>query len=150
MQFSKGQNLGKSSSQGVIEQTSPLERSPCAPKYELKKRSRNKSDAPTETRGKMAEGILKLKEKDKARFFSSADVWCLPAPSSTKLEESEFVVDSEASMHMLSRKDLNPAELETFRVSRNPTTVIKSNWGSANKGGSNCARQRFWFVCGIH
>ena len=27
-------------------------------------------------------------------------------------------------MHMLSRKDLNRAELETVRVSRNPTTVI--------------------------
>mgnify|MGYP000574616507 CR=1 FL=1 len=26
-------------------------------------------------------------------------------------------------MHMLSRKDLNSAELETVRVSRNPTTV---------------------------
>ena len=26
-------------------------------------------------------------------------------------------------MHMLSRKDSNPAELETVRVSRNPTTV---------------------------
>ena len=30
-------------------------------------------------------------------------------------------------MHMLSRKDLNSAELETVRVSRNPTTVIISN-----------------------
>ena len=30
-------------------------------------------------------------------------------------------------MHMLSRKDLNSAELETFRVSRNPTTVITAN-----------------------
>ena len=30
-------------------------------------------------------------------------------------------------MHMLSRKDLNLAELETVRVSRNPTTVITAN-----------------------
>ena len=33
----------------------------------------------------------------------------------------------EASMHMLSRKDLNSAELETVRVSRNHTTIIKAN-----------------------
>ena len=30
-------------------------------------------------------------------------------------------------MHMLSRKDLNFAELETIRLSRNPTTVITAN-----------------------
>ena len=30
-------------------------------------------------------------------------------------------------MHMLIRKDLNLAELDTIRVSRNPTTVITAN-----------------------
>ena len=30
-------------------------------------------------------------------------------------------------MHMLSRNDLNSEELETIRVSRNPTTVITAN-----------------------
>ena len=30
-------------------------------------------------------------------------------------------------MHMLSRKDFNPAQLETVRVSRNPTKVITYN-----------------------
>ena len=30
-------------------------------------------------------------------------------------------------MHMLSRKDLNSAELDTIRVSRNQTTVITAN-----------------------
>ena len=42
----------------------------------------------------------------------------LPAPSESKLEEREFVVDSGASMHMLSRRDLNSAESETVKVSR--------------------------------
>ena len=42
----------------------------------------------------MAESILKLEEKDKATFFSPSDVWCLPAPSSTKPKERQFVVDS--------------------------------------------------------
>ena len=30
-------------------------------------------------------------------------------------------------MHMLRRKDLNSAELDTVRVSRSPTTVITAN-----------------------
>ena len=30
-------------------------------------------------------------------------------------------------MHMLSRKDMNLAELETVRVSRNPTTLVTAN-----------------------
>ena len=30
-------------------------------------------------------------------------------------------------MHMLSRKDLNSAELETVRVSKSPTTAVAAN-----------------------
>ena len=42
-------------------------------------------------------------------------------------EEREFVVESGSSMHMLSKKDLNAAELETARVSRTPTKVVTAN-----------------------
>ena len=42
-------------------------------------------------------------------------------------EEREFVVDSGASMHMVSKKDLDSAKLETIRISRNPTTVMTAN-----------------------
>ena len=52
---------------------------------------------------------------------------CLPAPSNLKLEEREFVVDSGASMHMISKKDLNSADLETVTTSRSPTTVLTAN-----------------------
>ena len=44
-----------------------------------------------------------------------------------KLEEREFVVDSGASVQMVSEKDLNSAELETMKISRNPTTVMTAN-----------------------
>ena len=44
-----------------------------------------------------------------------------------KLEERKFVVDSGASMHMISKKDLNSAELETLTTSKSPTTVITPN-----------------------
>ena len=67
----------------------------------------------------------KLKEKDKATFFSPTDEWNLP--STTKPEERDFVVNPGASMHMISRKDLNPAELDTVKVLKNPTTVVTAN-----------------------
>ena len=71
--------------------------------------------------------VYKIKEKDKATFFSTLEEWVLPAASTKEPEEREFVVDSGASMHMISKKDLNSAELETKRMSRSPTTVMTSD-----------------------
>ena len=50
-----------------------------------------------------------------------------PVLVSRNTEEDEFVVDSGASMHMLSGKDLSSDELDTLRRSRNPTTVLTAN-----------------------
>ena len=75
----------------------------------------------------MVNNILKLKENNKTAFFSLSENWCLLALSALKPEEREFVVDSEASMHMISIKDLNSAELETVTASTNPTTVFTTN-----------------------
>ena len=50
------------------------------------------------------------------------------APSAIKQEDREFVVDWGASMHMISNKDLNSAELETVTTSRSPVaarTMVK-------------------------
>ena len=44
-----------------------------------------------------------------------------------KTEERMFVVDSGASMHMLSKKDLSSDAMDTLRRSRNPTTVVTAN-----------------------
>ena len=102
-------------SQGVIQRSDPHERRPCAPKIEdrpdeetLKQERCARRDVP-----KMARNVHKLKEKDKATFHSPSDVWCVPAPSSTKPEEREFVVESGASMHVLSRKDQKNGEVQT-------------------------------------
>ena len=51
----------------------------------------------------------------------------MSARSKIQPEERKFVVDFDALLHMLRNKDLNPAELETVRVSRLPTTVIAAN-----------------------
>ena len=50
---------------------------------------------------KMAKCIYPQAEKQRTQdtFNSPLGVWCLPAPSSTKLEERNFVVDSGASIH---------------------------------------------------
>ena len=75
----------------------------------------------------LARNIYKLKEKDKATFYSPTDKWIMPAASTIKLEEREFVVDCGASMPMDSKKDLSSAELETGRKSKKPTTVVTAN-----------------------
>ena len=69
--------------------------------------------------------MFKRKVKEKATFFSPSDEWILPVASTIKREEREFVVDSSASMHVVSKKDLNSAELGTVKVSKkSPTTVV--------------------------
>ena len=80
----------------------------------------------------VGKNVLNLKEKNKTTFFSLSENWCLPAPSTLKPEEREFVVDSGASMHMISNKDLNSAEMDTMTTSRSPTTVITANERSAD------------------
>ena len=70
--------------------------------------------------------MLKLKEHQRAAFFSLSENRCLPA-STLKLEEREFVVDSGASMHMISKKDLSDAEMDTLTKSCSPTIVITAN-----------------------
>ena len=63
-------------------------------------------DKPVKQRCRLAKNVLKLKEQERAAFFSPSDNRCLPAPSTLKPEEKEFVVDSGASMHMISKKGL--------------------------------------------
>ena len=70
--------------------------------------------------------IQKLKEKNKATFFSPSESRCLPA-STLQLEEREFVVDSGASMHKISKKDLSDAEMDALTKSCSPTIVITVN-----------------------
>ena len=47
--------------------------------------------------------------------------------SNLKPEEREFVVDSCASMHVISKKDLSGAEMDTLTKSCSPTIVITAN-----------------------
>ena len=75
---------------------------------------------------KLATSVLKLQEHERATFFSPSENGCLPA-STLKPEERECVVDSGASMHMISNKDLRDAEMDTLTKSCSHTMVITAN-----------------------
>ena len=61
-------------------------------------------------RWNLGTNIYKLKEKEKATFYSPSEEWVLLAASTKELQEREFVVDSGASVHIVTKRDLNSAE----------------------------------------
>ena len=69
---------------------------------------------------------VKIKEQEMATFFFPSENRCLPA-STLQPEQREFDVDSSASMHMISKKDLSDAEMDTLTKSCSPTLVITAN-----------------------
>ena len=74
----------------------------------------------------LVKSVLKLKEHQRAAFFSPWETRCLRA-STLKPEEREFLVDSRASMHMISKKEMRDAEMDTLTKSCSPTIVITAN-----------------------
>ena len=113
---------------GYICPGEPHERSPNAPKFEDRSQEETEwqEQGAREAAWKLAKNVLKLKEHQRATFFSSPENRCLPA-STLKPEEREFVVDSGASMHMISKKDLSNAEMDTLTKSCSPTIVTTAN-----------------------
>ena len=85
----------------------PHERSSKAPKFEDRSQEETEwqEQGAREAAWKLAKNVLELKEHEKATFFSPSENRCHLA-STLKPEEREFVVDSGASMHMISKKGL--------------------------------------------
>ena len=110
---------------GLICPGEPHQRSPNAPKFEGRPQEETEwqEQGAREAAWKLAKSVPKLMEKNKATFFSPSEKRLLPA-STLKPEEREFVVDSGASMHMISKKDLSNAEMDTLTKSCSPTIVI--------------------------
>ena len=109
----------KGPSRGKIQVTSSHQRSPFAQEETERQERCARRDV-----WRLANNIYKLKEKEKVTFFSPTDESILPAASTIKLEEREFVVDAGAIMHTVSRQEPNSAELETMRVSESPMMVV--------------------------
>ena len=86
---------------GMICPGGPHQRSPNAPKFEDRSLEETEwqEQGAREAAWRLAKGVLKLKEKNKATFFSCSENRCLPA-STLKPEERDFVVDSGASMQV--------------------------------------------------
>ena len=113
---------------GMICPGEPHQRSHNAPKFEDRSQEETEwqEQGAREAAWKLAQNVFKLKEHQRAAFFSPSENRCLPA-STLKPEEREFVVDSGASMHMISKKDLSNAEMDTLTKSFSPTIVITAN-----------------------
>ena len=113
---------------GYICPGEPHQRSSNAPKFEdpSQEETEWQEQGAREAAWKLDKSVLKLKEQERAAFFSPSENRCLPA-STLKPEEREFVVDSGASMHMISKKDLSDAEMDTLTKSCSPTIVITAN-----------------------
>ena len=92
---------------GMICPGEPHQRSPNVPKFGDRSQEETEwqEQGAREAAWKLAKSVLKLKEKNRATFFSPSENRCLPA-STLKPEEREFVVDSGASMHMIRKKGL--------------------------------------------
>ena len=69
---------------------------------------------------------VKVEGASKSNILLTFGKLCLLA-SALKLEEREFVVDSGASMHMISKKYLSNAAMDTLTKSCSPTIVITAN-----------------------
>ena len=87
-----------------------------------------------------------IQGENEAAFFSPSENWCLPAPSTLIQEEREFVVDSRASMHMISIKNLNSDEMDTLTKSCSPTIVMTSNGEVQTNEEATVLRQRIGYI----
>ena len=90
---------------GYIFPGEPHELGPNAPKLEDRSLEETEwqEQGAHEASWKLAKNVFKLKEHQRATFFSPPENRCLSA-SSLKPEEREFVVESGVSMHMISQR----------------------------------------------
>ena len=106
----------------------PHQRSPNAPKFEdwSQEETEWQEQGSPRAAWKLAKSVLKLKEHERATFFSLSENRCLPA-SNLKPEGRGFVVDSGVSMLLISKDDLSDAKMDTLTKSCSLTIVITVN-----------------------
>ena len=90
---------------GMICPDDPHQRNPMLQNLRigLRKRQEWQEQGAREAAWKLAKSVVKLKERNRAAFFSPPESRCLPA-SNLKLEQRVFVVDSAASMPHAQQK----------------------------------------------
>ena len=92
---------------GMICPGEPHQLNPNAPKFQDRSQEETECQerCAREAAWRLSKRVLKLKEHQRATFVSPSENRCLPA-STLKPEEREFVVDSGAPVHMISKKGL--------------------------------------------
>ena len=74
-------------------------------------------------------------------FYVLAEVKAMPAPTSKRPEEREFVVDAGASMHiMMSKKELSSEEIWTVEKVQQPDSSVDCERESAHLRGGTSVR----------
>ena len=132
---------------GQVQVKNPHQRSPQAMKLEDRSHEetgRQKRCARSKALN-LAEQYLQVQRKTRLHSTRPRKKGSSRLRKQKSREEREFVVDPGASTHMVSKKDLNSAELETMRTSRSPTAVMMANeWRGANQRRSHgkCQRMR--------
>ena len=113
---------------GYICPGEPHERSPYAPKFEdgSQEETEWQEQGAREAAWKLAQSVLKLKEHQRAAFFSSPENRCLPA-STLKPEERELLSTAVRQCICSAKKDLSDAEMDTLAKSYNLMIVITAN-----------------------
>ena len=96
----------------------------------------NWKDAAAEWHGIWWTNIYKLKSADNATFCTSIEARAMPAPTSKSPEEREFVVDSGASVHILSKKEFKLRWTGDSAEIQEPHNGGNGQQRSANKRGS--------------
>ena len=87
----------------------------------------DKKIVPAKQHGTCRGNYTSFKSEDQTTFYSPVEIKA-PVLISKNPEDRLFVVvDSGASMHMPSKKDLSSDEMDTVRRSKNPTTVVTAN-----------------------
>ena len=91
----------------------------------------------------LAKNIYKLKNSNKATFYTPFEVKAMQAPSSKRPEERQFVVDSRASsMHMMSTKRVELRWIGHFAKVQEPHCGTCSQRWSAHPRGGTSVRSR--------
>ena len=121
----------KGPSRGIIQKCAPLERCPCAPKFrkDHMRRPCTKRDVPAELCG-IWRKYLPAQEFGQTTFCTPIEAKVMSAPTSKRPEDREFVVDSGASMHMMSKKKRNKFRTRLGFYSQQNGAAIQRNWSS--------------------
>ena len=115
----------KGPSRGLIQKCAPHGRSPCALKF--KNRSHEETLQQERCARKAAWNLANIFLSSRIRI-QIRFIFLVKPITSKRPEEREFVVDSGAWMHMMSKKELSSEEIWTVKRSRNPTVVLTADW----------------------